>query len=52
MEQGPLGRTIFRHNKAIAKGVQSLWLSYGVLSSPQCAAQLSLDGSGSQHISN
>lgn len=33
----PLGCNIFRHNKAIAGGVQSLWLSYGGFSTCQCA---------------
>lgn len=33
----PLGCNIFRHNKAIAGGVQSLWLSYRVFSTCQCA---------------
>lgn len=27
-----VGLPIFRYNKEIARGVQSLWLSYGVLS--------------------
>lgn len=35
-QERPLGATIFRHNKEIARGVQSLRLSYGVLSTCQC----------------
>lgn len=33
-----MGPTIFRHNKEIARGVQSLCLSSGVLSTCQCTA--------------
>lgn len=35
-QERPLGPTIFRHNKEIARGVQYLWLRYGVLSTCQC----------------
>lgn len=37
-QEGPLGPAIFRHYKENARGVQSLWLSYGVVSTCQCIA--------------